>query len=167
MAQPISPLHSRGVADTTPKQGTAPKPHDRGFVRGGGGKVGGAVVAAPHGSSVHASQDAEAQKIVGLFGTLNPGPAHSFHTAQFKLGDGVATIEGTRDRLVITGEGFEIEINHGELGRVTGLPGDLMRYRKLLEIDDALQKHVGLPGVWPASTKPVTPSRPGAIPTPG
>ncbi len=167
MAQPIYRSSGVRVTDATPKQQPAAKTPERGFVRDGKGKSNVASVAAPVGSSVHASQDAEAKKIVDLFGALNPGPAHSFHTAPFKLNGGLATIEGTRDRLLISGEGFKIEIDHGELGSVTGLPGDLMRYRKLLEIDDALQHHLGLPGVWPASTKPVAASRSGAIPTPG
>jgi hypothetical protein len=145
MAQPISKVTGfKAVPDQKPVKA----PAQPGFVRG-------THVSAPlpSGSSVRASQDAEAKKIQALFVAVNPGMTHSTHTAQFMLDGKPATISGTKDDLTVGNGEFEMKIDHGELGAVTGLPGDLMRYRKLLEIDDALQKHIGLPGVWPAASR--------------
>ena len=122
----------------------------RGFVRGGAAGLKTAPV--PHSTSVHASQDAEAQKIQALFMKMNPGRSHSTHSAQFMLNGAPVTIGGTKDELTITSEGFEIKIDHGELSSVKGIPGSLQCYRTLLELDNALQLHNGLGGVWPKTT---------------
>lgn len=127
---------------------TAPSP--RNFVRGGSNSVKSAPV--PNGTSVHASQDAEAKKIQALFMQMNPGKSHSVYSAQFMLNGKPVTISGTKDELTITGEGFEIKIDHGDLSSVKGIPGSLQCYRTLLELDNALQLHNGLGGVWPKTT---------------
>ena len=151
MVQPISKSPGfRGVADQKPVA-TPVKPPLRGFVRGGPAAFASAPV--PNSTSVHASQDAEAQKIQALFMKMNPGRSHSTHSAQFMLNGAPATIGGTKDELTVTGDGFEIKIDHGELSSVKGIAGDLKCYRMLLEIDNALQHHIGLPGVWPKTTK--------------
>ena len=137
------PTDKKGVP--TP---TAPPP--RNFVRGGSNGLKTAPV--PHSTSVHASQDAEAKKIQALFMQMNPGKSHSVHAAQFMLNGKPATISGTKDELTITGDGFEIKIDHGELSSVKGIPGSLQCYRTLLELDNALQLHNGLGGVWPKTT---------------
>ena len=144
MVQPISKVTG---FKPVPDQKPSAAPGKPGFVRG---NFSSAPLPAT-GSSVRASQDVEAKKIQALFVRLNPGPTHSTHTAQFMLNGKPAAVDGTKDDLTVSGDGFEIKVDHGEVGAVSGLRGDLMLYRKLLEIDDALQKHVGLPGVWPAS----------------
>ncbi|MGJ7581690.1 hypothetical protein ACSFA3_16025 [Variovorax sp. RHLX14] len=117
----------------------------------------------PHSTSVHASQDAEAKKIQALFMQMNPGKSHSVHAAQFMLNGKPATISGTKDELTITSEGFEIKIDHGELSSVKGIPGSLQCYRTLLELDNALQHHNGLDGVWPKTAgRATTTDTPGA-----
>lgn len=148
MVQPLSKVAGFKLA---PDQKPAAPPPRQGFVRG---NFSSAPLPAA-GSSVRASQDVEAKKIQALFVKVNPGPTHSAHTASFMLNGKPATIGGTKDDLTVAGDGFEMKIDHGELGTVSGVPGDLMRYRRLLEIDDALQKHIGLPGVWPAAGKTI------------
>lgn len=123
----------------------------RGFVRENAVRLKTAPV--PHSTSVHASQDAEAKKIQALFMQMNPGKSHSVYSAQFMLNGKPATISGTKDELTITGDGFEIRIDHGELSSVKGIPGSLQCYRTLLQVDDALQKILGLEGVWPETGK--------------
>ena len=128
---------------------TAPPP--RNFVSGGSNSIKSAPV--PNSTSVHASQDAEAKKIQALFMQMNPGKSHSVYSAQIMLNGKPVTISGTKDELTITGEGFELKIDHGELSGVKGIPGILQCYRMLLELDHAMQKSLGLPGVWPETDK--------------
>lgn len=161
MVQSISKVAGfKGTADIKPIQPET----GRSFVRGGP-----AAVAAPNSSSVQASQNAEAKKIQALFVEVNPGRAHSMHSAEFMLNGKPATISGTKDELTIAGENFEMKIDHGELSSATGLPGELMRYRTLLMVDDALQKLVKKPGIWPAAAP--APAAPVAsapsVPVPG
>lgn len=148
MVQPISKANPAGFkAVPDQKPAPAPAPQKRGFVRGGGF----AAAPLPGGSSVRASLDLEAKKIQALFMKMNPGMTHSVHTAHFMLDGKPATISGTKDDLTVKSDDFEIKIDHGELGGVSGLPGQLRLYRKLIESIDALQRKNGMPGVWSAS----------------